>query len=315
MPWEFGAGPAGGVHGAGAQLHHCDSAVRLLWANACTYRPVVLSCKLNVYNVTDVMLACRVWDVATGKCMHTLEEHTDVVKAVALSLDGRIIGVGRDYGQVHTHPGGALKICRLCRLKPKWQDHVLGVQGQDPQHCSAHTCYCATGCWARALGARSRSFFKPIVGYSLPWAGSLARCFHLHSSSGRPAMASPATMSARIARSLHNGASYSISISTLLLHAHDKHVLLACRVWDLATGTELYPLKGHTGWVTCLTVSSDGKLLASGSSVGDHIIRVWDMDTRKCKEFQEGHNLDVQSVAFNPDASILVSGSNDFTIK
>ncbi|GFH27287.1 hypothetical protein HaLaN_25583, partial [Haematococcus lacustris] len=56
---------------------------------------------------------------------------------------------------------------------------------QQLQHCQVHTCYCATGCWAGALGARPRSFLKPRPGYSLALEGALAWCCHLHSSSGR----------------------------------------------------------------------------------------------------------------------------------
>lgn len=37
----------------------------------------------------------RIWDVSTGKCLHTLQEHTDV-RSVAFSPDGKTLAGGGD---------------------------------------------------------------------------------------------------------------------------------------------------------------------------------------------------------------------------
>ena len=47
------------------------------------------------------------------------------------------------------------------------------------------------------------------------------------------------------------------------------------RTWDVETGKVLYVLEGHTGWVTCLALSSNGMRLFSGSH--DSTVRVWDV--------------------------------------
>ena len=46
------------------------------------------------------------------------------------------------------------------------------------------------------------------------------------------------------------------------------------RVWDTHTGEHLKSLKGHTGGVSSLTFSTDGKILASGQT--DGTILLWD---------------------------------------
>src|SRR5262245_61266527 len=50
-------------------------------------------------------------------------------------------------------------------------------------------------------------------------------------------------------------------------------------LWNVATGKELYTLKGHKGGVGCVAFSPDAKVLASGSR--DMTIKFWDAATGK----------------------------------
>ena len=40
------------------------------------------------------------------------------------------------------------------------------------------------------------------------------------------------------------------------------------KIWDSATGKELFALKGHAGWVTSVAFSPDGQRLASANQDG-----------------------------------------------
>ncbi len=90
------------------------------------------------------------------------------------------------------------------------------------------------------------------------------------------------------------------------------------------TPTNAVPVRtftGHTGKITCLAASKDGKWFVSGSA--DRTVRVWDVSSGKTLwTFQghagatvEGREVGVTAVAISPDGKWVASGGVDGGIK
>lgn len=76
----------------------------------------------------------------------------------------------------------------------------------------------------------------------------------------------------------------------------------------------LQVLQGHSGTVTAVAFSPDGKVLASCSSYAN-VIMLWHTSTGELWRALEGHTSPVRTAVFSPDGEMVASGSEDETIK
>jgi WD40 repeat protein len=71
-------------------------------------------------------------------------------------------------------------------------------------------------------------------------------------------------------------------------------------------------LTGHQAGVNSVTVSPDGRLIASASD--DQTVAVWDLHSGKRQHELVGHRANVNSVAFSPDGRFIISSSSDCVV-
>ncbi|MFI2505786.1 protein kinase [Streptomyces sp. NPDC018972] len=81
----------------------------------------------------------------------------------------------------------------------------------------------------------------------------------------------------------------------------------------LRTGWPAHELTGHTGYITRIDLSADGRLAASAS--GDRTVRLWDLAGARCVGVLTGHAHLVEEISLSPDGSRLLSLGRDRTAR
>ncbi|BBM86614.1 protein kinase domain-containing protein [Candidatus Uabimicrobium amorphum] len=98
------------------------------------------------------------------------------------------------------------------------------------------------------------------------------------------------------------------------------------KVWNMENGRCVYTLSGHESGITSIAIAPDGGLAISCSSMWikdrlglldryDGTLRVWDIKSGQLVHQLSGHTSGINSVAFTPDGSFVISGSDDKTLR
>ncbi|KAF7979625.1 hypothetical protein HWV62_41573 [Athelia sp. TMB] len=244
------------------------------------------------------------------------EGHTDRVKSVAFSPDGRRMASGSDDKSVRvwdTETGTLI-------VKP-FEGHTDWVRSiafsPDGQRIASGSDDRSVRVWGTETGALIAEPFQGHSGYVMSVAFSPnGRCIASGSDDGsiRVWEAETGTLIAKPIEG-HTGGVNSVAFSPdgrrIASGSNDQSV----RVWDAETGALIAGLfEGHTSSVLSVAFSLDGQRVASGSA--DQSIRLWDAHdgTPLAKPFN-GHTGSVNSLVFSPDGQRIASGSGDQSIR
>ena len=84
-------------------------------------------------------------------------------------------------------------------------------------------------------------------------------------------------------------------------------------IWDVRTGKLLSELKGHTGPIISVAISSDSRFVVTASR--DGTARIWNAETGVQLKIFRGHENEINVVKISQDGDFIVSGSVDKTAR
>jgi WD40 repeat protein len=216
----------------------------------------------------------KVWSLADGSLLRTLDPGHKSINALAISPDGKMLASGH-YGVGHTValwslPGGK-------PLGDGVEDEKVNALAFSPD--GAHL--------VSALGYGGDVKFWPVP--DLADLKKTDRRFGKRSRSTRGTVLAMA---------------FSPDNKYVAYGTADNNIEL----WSLPEGGRFLVLERHKKDVVALAISPDGKYVFSGSE--DNTIMIWSLPDGKFVKELEGHEDSVTDLAVTPDGKLLVSGSH-----
>ncbi|KAJ3161160.1 Coatomer subunit beta' [Geranomyces michiganensis] len=87
------------------------------------------------------------------------------------------------------------------------------------------------------------------------------------------------------------------------------------KVWSLGSSTPNYTLEGHEKGVNSVDYYHGGDKPYLITGADDKTIKVWDYQNKTCVQTLEGHTHNVTAAAFHPELPIIISASEDGTVR
>ena len=252
----------------------------------------------------------KVWDLDSGKVLHTLTGHTDLVTSVSVSPDGRR-AISTSFKIIKVWDLESLQELRTIEAGTEW------VNGLAVTPDGRHAVVGSDDKTLKVWDLDSGELIRTIAGHT-DWISGVAL-----TPDGRYVVSGSSDQTLKVwdlesgqeRRTLrgHTGWVRGVAVTPdgrrIVSTSFDRTL----KVWDLESGREIHTLRGHTAWIRAVAVTPDSKRAVSASY--DRTLKVWDLDTGELLRTLEGHSYWARGVAVTPDGRRAISASEDRTLK
>ena len=87
------------------------------------------------------------------------------------------------------------------------------------------------------------------------------------------------------------------------------------KVWQLGSTAPNFTLEGHDKGVNCVDYYHGGDKPYLISGADDRLVKIWDYQNKNCVQTLEGHTQNISAVTFHPELPIILTGSEDGTVR
>jgi WD40 repeat protein len=253
----------------------------------------------------------RIWDAASGQCLHELQGHTGDVNCVAFSSDGERLATASDDGTVRiwkVADGSSERV--LSGSQGKAYGAAFSLDGAVLVTCGeeAKVHVWSTADWRELPSLDGHEGGTGLVEFS-PSGKFLV-------TAGTDSAVCIWDMETRTLRHrlAHDSVVSSVSISRdeqrLLTGERENRMV---KLWNFTTGEFVKPLSDHYAWIH--GVAYDGSNAQYAVTTKEGNVELIDADSGKVLRRLRGHGVRVWSVAFSPDGRHMATGSSDRTVK
>jgi WD40 repeat protein/serine/threonine protein kinase len=229
----------------------------------------------------------RLWDVASGRLILTLD-HGAPVLAVAFSPTGGLVATaGRD---------GKARLWEL----PSGAPRTTCPAETSPTQLNESTCL--------AFAPDGRSLAVGESGHTIT-----VSLWNLSTGKRQGRLADAASLSAgrRSPATAPSSGEHGLAVAAVAFSPDGATLSAACsdgviRLWDIASGDLRLTFSGHVGAVRRLAFAPDGRTLASLGE--DNILHLWHLGTGQRLFALDGHRQELHGLAFSRDGRLLVAG-------
>ncbi|HEY9703387.1 MAG TPA: WD40 repeat domain-containing serine/threonine-protein kinase, partial [Allocoleopsis sp.] len=213
----------------------------------------------------------KIWEITTGKELHSFTGHLDGVMSVNFSPDGRFLASGSLDKTIKIWEVNTGKELRTLK------GHSQGIRSinfsPDGRFLASGSLDKTIKIWEVNTGKELRT----LTGHSdsVLSVNFTADSRFLASGSGDYTIKIWDVITGQELQTIKGHSSYVKSVNFspdgrfLASGSLDKNI----KIWEVNTGKELQNFKGHKDWISAVNYSADGRFLASGSD--DKTIKIW----------------------------------------